>query len=44
MRAIGQMLRAFFTHVKAPGDGEQVPAVPAAVAADRLQLLLSCGF
>ena len=44
MATIGQMFRALITRIKVSGGGEHAPALPAAVAAERLQLLLSCGF
>jgi len=44
MATIGQMFRAFIDSIKARGDSELAQALPPAVAAERLRLLLSCGF
>jgi hypothetical protein len=44
MATIGQTFRALINSIKAPGDGELAQALPPAVAAERLHLLLSCGF
>ena len=44
MTTIGQLFRVFINSIKAPGDGKLAQALPAAVASERLHLLLSCGF
>ena len=44
MATIHQMFRIFITRIYGSGDAEHAPILPSAVAAERLQLLLSCGF
>ncbi len=44
MATIGQMFRNLFIRIKTSHEGHQTPTLTAADTAERLQLLLSCGF
>ena len=44
MKPIGQMLGAILARITARRNRRHSPELPAAVAAEHLRLLLSCGF
>ena len=44
MATIGQVFRSVITEIRAFAEARHRPTLPTDVAAERLQLLLSCGF